>query len=248
MLIAARNGFLAEGILPPGARWVEYLRNTGTQWIDSGVTPSNYSDVIYDCYIGIEQYTGNRNLCGAQNINFFGFAANGAFESYHALSKYAVVGQLYHVVFHMKIVSGGSERWFQQIDNEGPFGIWTSTSGFSHQHILLGALSKLDDNNPDANYYRYFYLGAFKIVCDGQLIRNFRPIAIGTTGYMLDLVSGEYLPYGNAGTGAFIIGPDASAPAVGGGGYKRKCVRRSYRRSLRPSARFWRTPLWKEVT
>ena len=32
-----------------------------------------------------------------------------------------------------------------------------------------------------------------------------------------------------------------------GGGYKRKCVRRSHRRSWRPSARFYAPRLWKEV-
>lgn len=32
-----------------------------------------------------------------------------------------------------------------------------------------------------------------------------------------------------------------------GGGYKLRCTRRSHRRSSRPSARFWRRDLWKEV-
>lgn len=51
--------------------------------------------------------------------------------------------------------------------------------------------------------------------------------------------------YRNRGTGAFIIGPDASA--ANGGGYKLRCTRRSYRRSSRPSARFFQPRLWKEV-
>ena len=38
-----------------------------------------------------------------------------------------------------------------------------------------------------------------------------------------------------------------NAVANGGGGYKLRCTRRSHRRSSRPSARFWRRDLWKEV-
>ena len=49
---------------------------------------------------------------------------------------------------------------------------------------------------------------------DTTIIRDFRPIAIGASGYMLDLISGEYLQYGNAGTGDFVIGPDAPAPTI----------------------------------
>jgi uncharacterized membrane protein len=54
-------------------------------------------------------------------------------------------------------------------------------------------------------------LAKFSIYRSGTLVRDFRPIAIGTTGYMLDLVSGEYLPYGNKGTGDFVLGPDKNA-------------------------------------
>jgi hypothetical protein len=49
---------------------------------------------------------------------------------------------------------------------------------------------------------------------NGILVRDFRPVAIGTTGYMLDLLTGDYLPYGNKGTGDFVIGPDTNAPAI----------------------------------
>lgn len=85
-----------------------------------------------------------------------------------------------------------------------------------------------------------------KIWLDSALVRDYRPVKakeLGVwTGYMHDRISGEN--FGNRGTGAFVIGPE-----VAGGG-KSKCVRRSHRRSTRPSSRFYArlTPhLWKEV-
>jgi hypothetical protein len=86
-------------------------------------------------------------------------------------------------------------------------------------------------NNQGSNPYAYpfhiFNLGGYapmfaphlrihklKVVVNSTLVRDFRPIAIGNTGYMLDLVSGEYLPYGNKGTDDFTIGPDTNAPAI----------------------------------
>lgn len=40
---------------------------------------------------------------------------------------------------------------------------------------------------------------------------------------------------------------DYQGNLISNGGYKRKCVRRSHRRSWRPSARFYAPRLWKEV-
>ena len=40
----------------------------------------------------------------------------------------------------------------------------------------------------------------------GNVIHDFIPVRIGTTGYMYDTISGEL--FGNAGTGDFTLGPD----------------------------------------
>ena len=60
----------------------------------------------------------------------------------------------------------------------------------------------------------WFYLRSCQMKTGNIIIRDFRPIAIGNTGYMLDLVSGDYLQYGNKGMGDFIIGPDAQPPTI----------------------------------
>lgn len=40
----------------------------------------------------------------------------------------------------------------------------------------------------------------------GVIVRDYIPVRDGTVGYLYDRVSGRF--FGNAGTGAFIIGPD----------------------------------------
>lgn len=41
---------------------------------------------------------------------------------------------------------------------------------------------------------------------NGVLVRDYIPVRVGQTGYLFDNVSKQL--FGNAGTGAFVIGPD----------------------------------------
>ena len=69
------------------------------------------------------------------------------------------------------------------------------------------------NNGGAAELFCYERIYEAKFYNEGNLIRDFRPIAIGDKGYMLDLGGGEHLPYGNKGTGNdFIIGPDIFSP------------------------------------
>ena len=45
-----------------------------------------------------------------------------------------------------------------------------------------------------------------KFSCNGNILRDFIPVRVGTVGYMYDRVSKQF--FGNAGTGGFILGPD----------------------------------------
>lgn len=47
---------------------------------------------------------------------------------------------------------------------------------------------------------------SFYLEIGGQKVLDYIPVRVGTTGYMYDKVSGKL--FGNAGTGAFILGPD----------------------------------------
>ena len=77
-------------------------------------------------------------------------------------------------------------------------------------HLMLFATSGYEPNYGTSNSRIYFC----RIKEGGILVRDFRPIAIGNTGYMMDILTGDYLQYGNKGTGDFVLGPDAPPPTI----------------------------------
>ena len=85
----------------------------------------------------------------------------------------------------------------------------------------------------------------FQISIGGIVKVDLMPVRITnengvSEGAMYDRVSGEL--FRNAGTGAFVIGPDKLGTELAGGGYK--CVRRSWRSASRRSRHFSR---WEVV-
>lgn len=58
----------------------------------------------------------------------------------------------------------------------------------------------------DTRYVPKTYIYACKIWQNGNLVRDFIPVRVGTTGYMYDRVSGTL--FGNAGTDSFTLGND----------------------------------------
>lgn len=68
-----------------------------------------------------------------------------------------------------------------------------------HNMMLFGGY------NNSGGAWRCYYVQLRK---DGLLVRDFIPVRVGRAGYLFDRVSGEYLPFGNKGTGSFVLGPD----------------------------------------
>lgn len=67
-----------------------------------------------------------------------------------------------------------------------------------------------ENNNPivlfDKSVLRDVSIYSFSIKKAGSLVLDFIPVRVGNVGYMYDKVSGKL--FGNAGTGAFILGAD----------------------------------------
>ena len=76
-----------------------------------------------------------------------------------------------------------------------------SPSDFSQHKILIGK-----NRNQGFGELPSLKTVHIKIHTGDNPVRDFIPVRVGTVGYMYDRVSGEI--FGNAGTGAFIIGPD----------------------------------------
>lgn len=218
MLIAARNEFaVGKRILPPGARWVEYLQSTGTQWIDTGYVPNEKTVFTFD-YMSLKA-SGTPFECP------FG-TQNGSIQN----RFYLVIGMQLALSYNINGYSAAnalnSNTWPK--DKRGVVVFDATTRKF----YIDGALIDTDrttlglptttlalfarKSGVSPNTYCYGRIYEAIIEEQGKVLHRFRPIAIGTTGYMLDLVSGEYLPYGNQGTGAFVIGPDKVSSAGGG--------------------------------
>lgn len=207
---------VGKSILPPGARWVEWLGFTGTQYIDTDIVPLNTDTIAgsigatttastYDYAMGARSasaiYMVRRCPTGVGKI---GFELN-VYGIYLVASNFTVAD----IPLPLQLKSGNS--FIGSVASSAAF----SSVSVSPNTFCIGAVkfngtvtfsSSLD-----------FRLYGLAIERGGLKIIDLRPIAIGTTGYMLDLVSGEYLPYGNKGTGDdFVIGSDIAAPVWGG--------------------------------
>ena len=248
--------------LPPGARWVEYLESTGRQYIDTGWKPTSSNLSVEAVLVDSTGANYNKSYFGSE------WAST-------ATARYLFVLYVYNT---LRCYAGNTNITnFMSVPTQGQmFDIkWDLTSsGFTVTDRVSGTtvtrtFSGTIDFTAFANTLKIFQntdaqrasmkLYSFKIWDNGVLVRDYISVRKGTVGAIYDRrgvggMNPDGSPrndgmYFNRGTGAFAVGPDA--PAMTGGGYKRLCVKRSHRRSSRPSARFWHAAhlprTWKEV-
>lgn len=205
MNIAARNAMLVnDSILPKGARWVKYLESTGTQYVDTGIKASpnlSFTLEFRPVATGSEQRLFGVRYDIMYCYGYYGLTANFIdILGQRTSMKNVPTGE------NSVISVSGRSINFNGTNYTSP-GSYILTSAYN---CLLFAWNRATILYATARVYRLDMGNAVS----GEVLRHFRPIAIGNTGYMLDLVSGEYLPYGNKGTGEFIIGSDISRPAI----------------------------------
>lgn len=189
--------------LPPGARWVEYLESTGTQWINTGVKKT--SGTTIDCTFSLSEIN-TKAIFGARTS-----AADLDRLMLMAIGSYFRFDMRYQQ--RLGIPDTTSIFRFQYDGADATLtNLTTGTTNTSSTPV--GDAGALDislfgvNTNGIVGSLMSGMMYAFRIYNNGVLVRDFRPIAIGNTGYMLDMVSGQYLPFGNAGTGDFVLGPD----------------------------------------
>ena len=193
MIAAAHQTMLAPPALPYDAE-VEYLESTGTQYIDTGVVGSSAVDTEIVLALPAQKIVGA--LARKPTIRYHvGRESNGTWSVYLAEST-AFRGpssdDFVSVEIHPStgtcIVAGTTTT----------VSVATFDTG---RNIYLFALN-------DANGIKYTSgkLASCKLYSGGTLVRSFIPVRVGTTGYLFDHVSGQL--FGNAGTGAFTLGPD----------------------------------------
>ena len=212
-LIAARSAMVGGGAKLPYDAEVDYLESTGTQWIDTGIVPTNSHGFSISCAlngasatnynsraIGVHQ--GNvRWLFSLQHVGnntFFGW--NTAISNLGGYSNLQTVEASLNFINDRKAILDGSVK-ASDLGN-------------------LGAISRtayLFANNRDAS--GEMFLGRIfscKISNRVNVVRDFIPVRIGTEGAMYDRANptvgmnrdgtprndGLYL---NRGTGSFVL-------------------------------------------
>jgi hypothetical protein len=212
---------MGGGKLPYDAE-IEYLEGTGTQWIDTGIIfDTTKHGYIIDATL-INDKPGVVTICGnwegsAWNLsnlscvingnylscyfmcpppNFRGGKMNGVLSSPNVRS---VVGFINHglsngVINITRYVNGVSSS----ITMSDPY-IGTSLQTFPIFGVKARGLN-------DVIEIPHLKLYGFKMYNGDIIILDLIPVRVGQVGYMYDKVSKQL--FGNAGTGAFILGPD----------------------------------------
>lgn len=194
---------------------VEYLESTGSQYIDTGIIP-----LITD-YIYIEFYL----LSPLSSVDGAG-SVYGTMDSW----RHGAYGLIYVPVKGRVFPLRGNHNPGNGIlvNNKNQQDVWQSLTLDNTTFTGYGLTTIITDNPSDCLYSGYIFCSSvhgsaygvdgrkrvrkFLHKRNGELIMDFIPVRVGTTGYMYDRVSGQL--FGNSGTGEFILGPDVMGGVI----------------------------------
>lgn len=211
-MIAARHIAFGGGKRKPYDAEIEFLASTGQQWI--------LTDFMFDTLDYRVEWGGKRCvwgwihnnvvegtwLCGQWNSNI-------AYTFYGDFNKFCyheVSANFYDSSFDMKngVISIHGKKFHSIETSLGLDVIKTPLPLFCNYDFYTNNIAfKATPAKPTSFSY-------FKIYKDDMIVFDLIPVRVGDVGYMYDKVSGKL--FGNAGTGAFVLGPDAVF--VNGGG------------------------------
>lgn len=211
--------FPVRGLFPMGGRRVttpplpydaevEYLESTGTQYVDTGVVGSTPLRVKVKFSISPDGAT-NDQLFGAFSSNnrlmiYITKLANGknriqcgcGTKSGGSMSLDAVDDEVHEIVVNFE-----ADNFWAEVDGGTRVTISGGTAATNLTNAFLFDRSGSSDPIKARIYSASIWTGS-----NMTLVRSFVPMRVGQVGYLFDRVSGEL--FGNAGTGAFTIGPD----------------------------------------
>ena len=191
---------------------VEYLKSTGTQWIDTGIKSSGEMEVeveLHTQYVGFISnncyyvYGYDPYYIGQTSRETAVMIGGGTQNSAARCCSYGgdIFFQANYPWPNEKTVAKIKDLKFS-IDDVVHY-TFSSKKSFTGGNCYLFACNQPGTDqvsNPNMSCY------GCKIWLSKQLVRNFVPVKKDEIGYMYDKVSGEL--FGNAGTGKFILGPD----------------------------------------
>lgn len=180
---------------------IEYLESTGTQYIDTGIYPNGGTDWELCMFTPRDV---NQNAFGSRNVSS-GMPAWGLIS--HGSGHWSInrLGSSWNTQFPRRVgtVNVYAFRNGVATYNGEPKGTFSGNVQVNYPAIMFGY-----NSGGRRTLEAVQGILCCKIWQDGILVRDFIPVRVGNVGYMYDRVSGEYLPYGNKGTGSFVLGPD----------------------------------------
>jgi hypothetical protein len=198
VVIAAHQTMLAPPALPYDAE-VEYLESTGTQYVDTGVHLNASSE--FSARLSVTA-SGTQFIFGvyANTNNQFATASASSGKWIFDCGMNRVSSST--AVQVGSIISMEAKNRTLYIDGVSQ-GTSSATPGLTGATALLFGWDRTAlDGTKQGGKVRIY--SASVTGADGA--RDFVPVRVGQVGYLYDRVSGTL--FGNAGTGAFTIGPD----------------------------------------
>ena len=193
MIVGARTGAWAKSGAPlPYDAEVEYLESTKTQLIDTGYVLSASDKIVVQFYFQADDINGSRTMLGCREPKLWITSGLCRFNG----ENYASINTLRKL------------------------GAWNSISIDKDYCTCNGTTVPMSKGTFEDNSLSLFLFGAngapstntngrissCKIYHSGVLVHDYIPVRKDGVGYMYDKISGQL--YRNAGTGAFVIGPD----------------------------------------
>lgn len=196
------NFALGPDIVP-----IEYIESTGTQWLDLGVSVSDPSTIAIEVDETVCQQIG---FTHQNNVN-------GTWIARYAPPSVPESLYIYHNIYtNRNVVSANEDRKISKFDGSSgyyengtqvaSFAASVGSDSIANINWCYGAVYDFQMNAVDTSKLRSGKIYSIKIYVSGTLVRDFKPVRAGTTGYLLDKVSGRL--FGNKGTGNFVCGGD----------------------------------------
>ena len=215
-MLGARTALWSGKQLPYDAE-VAYLESTGTQYIQTDYTPTIFHDfkaVVAMMDLGDAQFASA--LGTAKNTSNNGMIPlmirNGSVSGWHCSIFVDIggpAGEVHTITSKLSQAIGYQDYWRYDWYNSGS-AIGGTYQKKSNPIVWLGKMTifacSYDNGNVNRLSKSRFYSFSATDVNSDELVVDLIPVRKGAVGYIYDRVSGKL--FGNAGTGAFIIGPD----------------------------------------
>jgi hypothetical protein len=208
MIAASQIAFGGGGKRKPYDAEIEYLESTGTQYIKTDIIPTiGYTYKMKFRSTGVVEYGylfGVNWENDAGEIRFFGLRRLQTQASFQSLDF--VIGTVpYEEDIDYDIIINGGDNGILNEFKLSDGRVFTYNRKISVSSTL--PLNLLAVNNfGNAVFLNKGRLYSFSVESNGETILDLIPVRVGDVGYMYDRVSGQL--FGNAGTGAFVLGPD----------------------------------------